>query len=97
MFARVCRLAREIDKPVVIHCRETESTAKEWLWIKKSNLPKNQMLYWHHFTETEKMGRAVEAAFPNVVFGVALAILKEQLVNQLEKFICSTSPERLMA
>ena len=97
MFARVCRLAREIDKPVVIHCRETESTAKEWLWIKKNNLPKNQMLYWHHFNETEKMGRTVEAAFPNVVFGVALAILKEQLVDQLEKFICSTSPERLMA
>ena len=38
----------------------------------------------------------VEAAFPNVVFGVAPTILKEQLDDQLEKFIRSTSPERLM-
>ena len=43
------------------------------------------------------MAREVKAAFPNVVFGVAPAILKEQLDNQLEKFIRSTSPERLMA
>ena len=39
----------------------------------------------------------MEAAFPNVVFGVASAILKEQLDDQVEKFIRSTSPERLMA
>ena len=31
------------------------------------------------------------------MFGVAPAILKEQLDDQLEKFIRSTSPERLMA
>ena len=43
------------------------------------------------------MALEVEAAFPNVVFGVAPAILKEQLDDQLEKFIRSTSPERLMA
>ena len=43
------------------------------------------------------MAREVEAVFPNDVFGVALAILKEQLDDQLEKFIRSTSPERLMA
>ena len=42
------------------------------------------------------MAREVEAAFANVVFGVAPAILKEQLDDQLEKFIRSTSPERLM-
>ena len=57
----------------------------------------DQMVYWHHFTETEEMAREAEAAFPNVVFGVAPAILKEQLDDQLEKFIRSTSPERLMA
>ena len=71
--------------------------AKECLWIMKSNLPKDQMVYWHHFNETEEMARGVEASFPNVVFGVAPAILKEQLDDQLEKFIRSTSPERLMA
>ena len=43
------------------------------------------------------MAREVESAFPNVVFGVAPAILKEQLDDQLEKFIRSTSPERLTA
>ena len=43
------------------------------------------------------MAREVEAAFPNVVFGVAPASLKEQLDYQLEKFIRSTSLERLMA
>ena len=37
-----------------------------------------------------------KASFPNVVFGVTPAILKE-LNDQLEKFIRSTSPERLMA
>ena len=31
------------------------------------------------------------------MFGVAPAILKEQLDDQLEKFIRSTSPERVMA
>ena len=81
---------------VVIHCRGTASTAKGCLWIMKSNLPKNQMVYWHHFDETEEMAGEVEAAFPNVVFGGAPAILKEQLDDQLEKFIRSTSPERLM-
>ena len=39
------------------------------------------------------MARMVEAEIPNDVFVVAPAILKEQL----EKFIRSTSPERLMA
>ena len=97
VFSRVCRLAKEVGKSVVIHCRGTASTAKECLWIMKSNLPKDQMVYWHHFKETEEMVREVEAAFPNVVFGVAPAILKEQLVDQLEKFIRSTSPERSMA
>ena len=91
VFSRVCRLAKEVDKPVVIH------TAKECLWIMKSNIPKDQMVYWHPFNETEKMARELEAAFPNVVFGVAPAILKEQLDDQLERFIRSTSPERLMA
>ena len=43
------------------------------------------------------MAREVEAAFPNIVFGVAPAILKEKLDDQLENFIRSTSPERLMA
>ena len=43
------------------------------------------------------MAREVEAAFPNVVFGVAPAILKEQLDDQLEKVLRSTSPERIMA
>ena len=43
------------------------------------------------------MAREVDAAFPNVVFGVAPTILKEQLDDQLENFIRSTSPERLMA
>ena len=62
----------------------------------KSNLTKNQMVYWHNFNETEEMAREVEAVFPNVVFGVAPAIMKEQLDDQLEKFIRSTSPERLM-
>ena len=52
------------------------------------------MVYWHHFKETPW---EVEDDFPNVVFGVAPAILKEQLDDQLEKFIRSTSPERLMA
>ena len=47
------------------------------------------------------MARELKAAFPNVVFAVAPAILKEnlddQLDDQLESFIRSTSPERLMA
>ena len=93
VFARVCRLAREVDKPVVIHCRGTASSSKDSLWIMKSNIPKNQMVYWHHFNETEEMAREVEAAFPNVVFGITPAIMKEQLDDQLEKFIRST-PDR---
>ena len=93
VFARVCRLAREVGKPVVSQCRGTASTAKKCLW----NLPKNQMVYWHHFNETEEIAREVEAPFPNVVFGVALAILNEQLDAQLEKFIRSSFHERLMA
>ena len=39
----------------------------------------------------------MEAAFPNVVLGVAPAILKEQLDDKLEKSIRSMSPEQLMA
>ena len=97
VFSRVCRLAKEVSKPVVIHCRGTANTVKECLWIMKSNLPKDQMVYWHHFNETEEMAWEVEAAFPNVVFGAAPTILKEQLDDQLEKFIRSTSPEQLMA
>ena len=86
MFSRVCRMAKEVGKPVVIHCRRTASTAKECLRVMKSNLPKDQMVYWHHFNETEEMAREV-----------APVILKEQLDDQLEKFMRSTSPERLMA
>ena len=55
------------------------------------------MVYWHHCNETEEMARDVEAVFPNVVFGVALAILKEKLDDLLEKFIRSTSAKRLMS
>ena len=50
------------------------------------------MVYWHYFNKTDEMAQEVEAAFPKIVFGVAPAILKEQL----EKFIRSTLPERLM-
>ena len=96
VFARVCRLTSEVDKYAVIHCRGTASTAKECLWIMKSNIQNNQLMYWHHFNETEEMARELEAAFPNIVFGVAPAILKEQLHDQLEKFTRSTSHERLM-
>ena len=42
------------------------------------------------------MAREVEGTFTNVVFGVALTIMKEQLDDQLEKFIRYTLPERLM-
>ena len=38
--------------PVFIHYRGTVSTAKECLWIMKGNLPKDQMVYWHHFNVT---------------------------------------------
>ena len=31
VFAWVCRLAREVGKPVVIHCRRTASTTKEFV------------------------------------------------------------------
>ena len=55
------------------------------------------MVYWHHFNETEEMDREVEAAFPNVVFGVAPAILKEKLDDQMDTFIRSMSPERLIS
>ena len=51
------------------------------------------MVYWHHFNEMEEIARVVEPSFPNVVFGVAPAILKEQLDDQLEKCIRSTSPD----
>ena len=86
-FGRVCRLAREVDKPVVIHCRGTASTAKECLWIMNSNLPKNQMVYWHNFNETEEM----------LSLALLRRSLKEQPDDQLEKFIRSTSPAQLMA
>ena len=85
MFSRVCRPAKEVGKHVVFHCRGAASTAKECLWIMKSNLPKDQMVYWHHLNKTDEIAREVEAAFPNAVFGVASAILKEQLDDQLEK------------
>ena len=62
MFSRVCRLAKEVGKPVIIHYRGTASRANECLWIMKSNLPKDQMVYWHHFNETEEMAREVEAS-----------------------------------
>ena len=52
VFSRVCQPAKEFGKPVVIHCKGTASTAKECLWIMKSNIPKDQMVYWHHFNET---------------------------------------------
>ena len=82
--------------PVAILCRGTSSTDKGCLWIMKGNPPpppKDQMVYWHHLNETEEMAREVEADFPNVVFGVAPAILKEQGDDQLEMFIHSTSPK----
>ena len=79
---------------MVIHCRETESTAKECLWILKINIPNYQIVYWLHFNETEEMAREVKSAFHNIVFGVAPAILKEQLDDQQVKFIRSTSSER---
>ena len=62
----------------------------------ESKLPNDQMVYWHHFNETEEMAREVQAALPNGVFSVAPAILNEQLYDQLEKFISSTSPERFL-
>ena len=83
VFSRVCRLAREVDNHVVIHCRGTANTAKECMWIVKGNLPKDQMVYWHHFNETEELPQEVEAASPNVVFGVDPAILKEQLDDRM--------------
>ena len=53
VFSWVCRLAKEVGKPVVIHCRGTASTSKECLWIMKSNLQKDKMVYWHRFLEEQ--------------------------------------------
>ena len=44
-FSLVCCLAREVNTPVVIHFRGTASTGKECLWIMKSNLPKNNVVF----------------------------------------------------
>ena len=58
MLSQFCRLAGEVDRPVIIHCRGTASTVKECLWFMKNNIPKNQIVYWHHFNEMEKwLGR----------------------------------------
>ena len=43
------------------------------------------------------MARKQEAAFPNVVFGVAPMILNDQLDDQLVTFLRAMLPERLMA
>ena len=66
--------------PVVVYCRGTAGTANESLWTMKGNLQNDQMVYWHHFNEKEEMAWKVEAAFPNVVFGVAPAILRSMLL-----------------
>ena len=41
--------------PGFVDCRGTASTAKKCLWIIKRNLPNDQMVYWHHFNETEEI------------------------------------------
>ena len=64
VFSRVCLLAKEVGKHVVIHCRGTASRAKECLWIMKSNLLKDQMVYWHHFNVTEEMARGWKLSSP---------------------------------
>ena len=38
----------------------------------KGNLPRDPVVYWHNFSETEEMVWEVEASFSNVVFGVIL-------------------------
>ena len=80
----VCRLAREVSKPVVIHCIGTASNAKACLWIMKGNLQNDQMVYCLHFNETEELALELAATFPNVVFVVAPSILK-QLHDKQEK------------
>ena len=95
-FGRLCRLATEVRKPVVIHCRGGPQTAEECLQIMRTHLSKEHPVYWHHFEEGEDRAREVEVAFRNVVFGVAPGILKEQLNDKQEKFIRSTAPQRLL-
>ena len=53
-------------------------------------------MLWHHFNYTEEMTLEVKTFFLFIVFGVAPAILKEQLDDRLEKFICSAVPGLLM-
>ena len=58
MFARVCRLAREVGNPVVIHCR-MNSKHGEGVCVDHEGQPPEgpNGVYWQHFNETEEMAR----------------------------------------
>ena len=82
VFGRLCRIANEVGKPVVI--------------ILTQNLSCANQVYWHHCSGYAAEAREVDNSFPFVVFGIALDVLKEQYDDVLEDFIKSMAPERLL-
>ena len=84
---RIVSLARELKKPVVIHCRDNDSDPGQaridCLRILQSELPVDHPLYVHHFSDNLEGLQEWRLAFPKSWFGFGRRILREDCTEIL--------------
>ena len=66
-FKRQLRIAVQLDKPVVIHCREAETDCFQ---IMKDILPSDWKIHLHCYTGDLAQAEEYSSHFPNLYFGV---------------------------
>eukprot|EP00112_Aurelia_sp_Birch-Aquarium-sp1_P006334 Seg1701.8 transcript_id=Seg1701.8/GoldUCD/mRNA.D3Y31 product="putative deoxyribonuclease TATDN2" protein_id=Seg1701.8/GoldUCD/D3Y31 len=67
VFKRQLKVAVNLKKPVVVHCREAESDCFD---IMKEILPQDWKIHLHCYTGDLKMAETYMAHFPNLYFGI---------------------------
>ncbi|EGC32936.1 hypothetical protein DICPUDRAFT_155056 [Dictyostelium purpureum] len=65
-FARQCKKAVELGKPLVIHSREAE---EDTLRILKETVPKDHRIHIHCFTSSPDFAKSLLEYFPNLCIG----------------------------
>lgn len=85
-FARQCRLAVELGKPIVIHTREAE---RDTLEIMEKEIPKDHKIHIHCYTDTEWLVNQVLPKWTNAYFGFTgvLTFPKSQSVRDVCKLV----------
>lgn len=86
-FRAQVRIAKDINLPIVIHCRGNEDVTNQCLSTLTDILPKDHPVHRHCFTGNYKEYRRWKKALPACLFGIAPSFLQEHRLPHLQEVL----------